>query len=70
MIVDRPVEDRVTALEKAVADLRREVQGRAVRPNWIGAISGSITDDEAFDQMLEFGRAWRRGDSPDPETDR
>ncbi len=70
MITDRPMEDRVAALEKSVADLRQEVQGRTERQNWIRAISGSMTDHEAFDRMLEFGRAWRRGELPEAETGR
>lgn len=59
------VEERVAALEKALTDLREEVHGRVGPPDWIRALTGSVSDPDAFDEALELGRAWRRSDIPE-----
>ena len=66
MIADNGVEQRLLALESAVARLQVR-QARTAAVDWIDKISGSISDDEAFEQALEYGRAFRHADRPEDE---
>jgi hypothetical protein len=61
---DEPlVEQRLAALERAVADLQRclHVQGGG---NWLDKITGSVSDEEAFREALKHGRAFRQTERP------
>jgi hypothetical protein len=53
------VEERLAALEKAVAELQLQLTNRNGSPDWLDKVIGSISDDEAFEQALEYGRAYR-----------
>jgi hypothetical protein len=46
------LELRVAELESAVADLQRRLRGGEPSSNWVEAITGSITDVEAFEKAL------------------
>jgi hypothetical protein len=64
MIDEAILEQRLAALERAVVDLQRR---RAVAPpsdNWLQKVIGSISDPEAFQEALAFGRAFREADRP------
>jgi hypothetical protein len=62
------LERRVAAVEQAVAELRKQLA--AVTPvNWLDRVKGSITDEEAFLEALEYGRAIREADRPADEAD-
>lgn len=37
---------------------------RSVSPDWLAEVSGSVTDEEAFREALEPGRAFRLKDRP------
>ena len=58
------VEERLSALEQEVAELRRwrAASRLTVLPgeNWVEAISGSMKDFPEFDKVLEYGREIRR----------
>lgn len=62
------LEERVTVLERMVADLKQKVDRPAAK-NWLDKVVGSISDDEAFLKALEYGRELRRADVPTDETD-
>ncbi len=63
---DQPsVEERLTNLEKAVGDLQARFHTRTVAADWLEKVKGSISDDEAFQQVLEYGRQFRQADRPD-----
>jgi hypothetical protein len=50
--------ERVAALEQTVAQLRTQL---AARPTgWLGRLTGSISDPEAFEEALRLGREFRR----------
>jgi hypothetical protein len=59
--------DRVTELEREIAELRDEVRGKhqeslARRPHkdaWKRTI-GAFKDDPFYDDMVRLGRAWRK----------
>jgi len=56
------VEERLTHLEALVADLQRQVSRNSQPENWLDAITGSISDEEAFLQALQYGREFRESD--------
>jgi len=63
------IEQRLAALERAVADIQRQLASTLPPDNWIEKLTGSITDVEAFRQAMEFGRAFRHADRPPDEPD-
>lgn len=58
------LEQRLAALERAVADLQRRLAGVPVASKWLEKVTGSISDEAAFREALEFGRAFRSADRP------
>jgi hypothetical protein len=60
------IENRVADLEREVSELKRRlaILGRG-KENWIDQVSGSqAADQEAFQEVLELGRAARQADRP------
>ncbi len=57
-------EERLAALEREVAELRRQqpVTRLPIPPgaNWVDAISGSMKDFPEFEKVIEYGREIRR----------
>jgi hypothetical protein len=58
------LEKRVAALEHAVSDLQRWRDAGAPAADWIDRLTGSISDEAAFEEALEAGRAFRTADRP------
>ena len=55
------LEERLTAVEAALAELQKQVS--APQPvNWLQQMTGSFKDEPAFDEVLAYGRAIRQGD--------
>lgn len=67
MLDSATLERRLEAIERAVADLPRERANGSAPPNWIEKVSGIVTDDEEFLEMLKLGRAFRDADRPPDE---
>jgi hypothetical protein len=65
MIDELTLENRLAALEGAVAEMQQKLQSGNGARNWIDAVCGSIRDDEAFTEALAYGRAVRDADRPD-----
>jgi len=59
------LEQRVGALEKEVAGLKRRVGEGEAQKSWIERITGSFADDPDFEEILRLGREIRRADRPD-----
>lgn len=55
------IEERVAALEAAVAKLQQQPQ-RIQTQNWVEQHSGSFKDEPEFEAVLAYGRAIRQGD--------
>jgi hypothetical protein len=64
MVDEAVLEQRLEALERAVADLQRQLAGVPAPGNWLDKVTGSISDEAAFLEALEFGRALRHADRP------
>ena len=63
------LEQRLAAVEHAVADLQRLLAGGPTPSDWLDKVTGSVTDEAAFREALEFGRAFRSADRPPDEAD-
>ena len=64
MLDETLVEQRLASLERAVADLQTRLSTVQATGNWLTKITGSISDDAAFQEALEHGRAFRQADRP------
>lgn len=67
MLNDTTIEQRLVTLEQAVADLQSKSQSTS--ENWLEKFIGSISDEAAFLEALEYGRAFRQADRPLDEGD-
>jgi hypothetical protein len=64
MSTEPTIEQRLTALERAVADLQQQLTAHPSAENWLERIIGSFKDEPAFDEVLEYGRAFRAAERP------
>ncbi len=58
------VEERLTALEQAVRELKEAMNTRVSAPDWLDRVIGSMKDEPAFDDVLAYGQAIRQADRP------
>ncbi len=58
------IEQRLSAVEDAVAEIRRRLGGEASVPNWVERFTGSFKDEPAFAEVIAHGRAFRSADRP------
>ena len=56
------IETRLTNLEKMVCDLQEQVNKKENTENWLQNLVGSISDESAFLEALEYGRSFRELD--------
>ena len=52
------LEQRLIAVEKAVAELRRRVAAPATE-NWLERIAGKFEGDPEFEKVIQYGREFR-----------
>jgi hypothetical protein len=69
MLDEAVLERRLATVEHAVADIQRRLAAAPANANWLDKVTGSISDEEAFLEALEFGRASRNADRPCYEND-
>lgn len=69
MLDEATLEHRLTILEQEVADLKRKSNSNSISSNWLDQLIGSISDQAAFLEALEYGRAFREADQPIGESD-
>ncbi len=67
MLDEATIEQRLNILEQAVADLQRRLPPVPGAANWLEKLTGSISDEQGFLEVLEFGRAFRHADRPADE---
>jgi hypothetical protein len=62
------LERRLMTLEQVVLDLQHKFDNKfdskPSSDNWLERLIGSISDDAAFLEALEYGRAFRQSDKP------
>ena len=57
------LEERMTALESELRNLRNEVRSLSTntpKPDWINKVSGSMADFPEFEEVVRLGREWRK----------
>ena len=59
MLDEVTLERRLVILEQQVADLQRKSESNSISGNWLNQLIGSISDESAFLEALEYGRAFR-----------
>lgn len=67
MLDETTLEQRLVSLEHTVAELKRQM---SVVPttNWLEKVTGSISDEQTFLEILEYGKSLRYADKPADET--
>ncbi|QSJ20120.1 hypothetical protein JYQ62_16230 [Nostoc sp. UHCC 0702] len=61
---DLTIEQRLATLEQTVAELKRQINDAPASNNWLEKVIGSISDESAFLEALEYGRSLRQADKP------
>lgn len=64
MLDTATIEQRLITLEQVVFDLQHKFDSKTISDNWLESLIGSISDDAAFLEALEYGRAFRQSDKP------
>ena len=62
MTTTTTVDERLSALEQTMATIQRQLATPAPADNWLDKFTGSISDEAAFREALEHGRAFRNAD--------
>jgi hypothetical protein len=60
MMTQTQLEERLLAVETALSEIQRRLATLPPAPNWLDEIIGSFKDKPAFDEVIAFGRAFRR----------
>jgi len=68
MLDETTIEHRLASLEQEVAQLKRKSDTN-ISNNWLEKLIGSISDEPAFLQALEYGRSFRQADKPIDDGD-
>jgi hypothetical protein len=69
MLNEITIEHRLATLEEEVADLKQKAANKSTAGNWIDKLIGSISDESAFLEALDYGRSFRQADKPLDELD-
>jgi hypothetical protein len=64
MRTDGTIEQRLAAVEAAVAEIQRRLACETKAPNWVERFTGAFEDEPAFAEVVEYGRAIRAADRP------
>ena len=56
------IEQRLSAVERAVADIQSRLANGTAAANWVEQFRGAFKDEPAFDEVIEYGRAFRAGE--------
>lgn len=70
MLDETTLEQRLITLERAVSHQQRKVEKKPSADNWLQKLTGSISDESAFLEALEYGRTFRQVDQPLDDSDR
>ncbi len=56
------IEDRLAAVEREIAELKRRLPAEQLQDDWVDAMSGVFADDPEFDEVVRLGREMREAD--------
>ena len=57
------LEQRITALEREVAEIRLRIGDKSTNGNWVDEIAGSMKSFPEFDEVVRLGREFRDSQS-------
>jgi hypothetical protein len=63
MLDEAKIDERLSNLERTVAELQTRL-ATVSTTDWLERITGSISDAQAFDEALQYGRELRASDRP------
>ena len=61
------IENRLSQVEKDLADLKSQVKHLHPKENWIDQITGTFQDDPEFEEILRLGREIRKAGRSEDE---
>ena len=53
------IEQRLTEVEKELAELKRRMSSDSIGKSWVERIAGTFKDDPEFDEIVKLGREFR-----------
>jgi len=59
MMTQTQLEERLLAVETALAEIQRRLATLLPAPHWLDEIIGSFKDEPAFEEVIALGRAFR-----------
>jgi hypothetical protein len=69
MLDEATIENRLVSLEQTVSDLQLKVENKTIQEDWLQKLTGSISDEAAFLEAMEYGSAFRQSDRPVDEDE-
>lgn len=63
------LEQRLLAIEGSVTELQRQLAAVSRSSHWLTEVIGSVTEESAFREVIEHGRAFRAAESPPDMAD-
>ena len=67
MLDETTIEQRLVNLERTVTELKRLLITSSTPSNWLEKVTGSISDEQTFLEVLEYGKSLRYADKPADE---
>ena len=64
MSTETLIEQRLAAIEAAVAELQQRLPPPQPASNWLEQVIGSFKDEPAFAEVLAYGGMFREADRP------
>ena len=64
MLDETTLEQRLVSLEHTVAELKTQISLAPAANNWLEKVTGSISDEQTFLEILEYGKSIRYADKP------
>jgi hypothetical protein len=61
---DEVLEQRVAAVEVAIAEIHRKLEGNEPETDWVERFRGAFKDEPEFAEVSSLGRAIREEDRP------
>jgi hypothetical protein len=68
MLNEATLEKRLVTLEQTVSDLQRKLESKPATESWLDKLIGSVSDEAAFLEALEYGRIFRQADKLPDES--
>jgi hypothetical protein len=64
MPAEQTLEQRLTAVEAAIAEIQDRLASGPPAPDWVDRFTGAFKDEPAFAEVVAYGRAIREADRP------